>query len=304
MYEACGYPITIRGHWLRIARLGGEKFRFLEGDPAQVVAELRGSKERIDIFTFMEGALHTAPRFAYPVEWDNLAVLEVSTFDHWWRSQVDAKTRNMVRRAEKKGVETREVPFTEDLVRGIAKIYNETPFRQGKPFPHYGKSFSDIYREEATYLEESVFVGAFSNGVLIGFIKILFDASNTHGGLLNIASLVGERDKAPNNALLAHAVRVCAERRTRFLTYSNLVYGNKEEDTLAHFKKNNGFQRIDLPRYYVPLTFVGRTALQLGLHKSLLEIIPRPLIEGYRRIRNARHERMMKRTTSGNQLPA
>ena len=39
-----------------------------------------------------------------------------------------------MRRAEKRGVVVREVPFDDDLVRGIVEIYDETPIRQGGPY--------------------------------------------------------------------------------------------------------------------------------------------------------------------------
>ena len=91
---------------------------------------------------------------------------------------------------------------------------------------------------------------------------------------MNIVSMVKHRDKAPTNALIAHSVRACAERGIPYLIYQNFVYGNKAPDSLAKFKEVNGFQRINLPRYYVPMTAFGKLALRLGLHHKLADHLP------------------------------
>jgi hypothetical protein len=64
--------------------------------------------------------------------------------------------------------------------------------------------------------------------------------------------------------------------------YSNFSYGNKKTDSLAEFKEHNGFQRINLPRYYVPMTPKGRIALRLGLHRSLSAYIPESVMSAIR----------------------
>ncbi len=137
--KVCGKDIQVQGGLIRIARLKADGFEFLE-DPEAALDALRASGIRIDLFTFTQKLPHTSPKYGYAMEWDNVAALPVSTFDHWWTRQINDKTRNMVRRAEKKGVSVREVPFDDALVQGIYAIYNESPIRQGKQFWHYGKS--------------------------------------------------------------------------------------------------------------------------------------------------------------------
>src|SRR2546428_9025379 len=144
--RVCGKDIRIQGRLIRIARLAAEGYEFLEHPDAALDA-LRESGVRIDLFTFTQHLPDTSPKCGYPVEWDNVAAVPVATFDHWWTKQIDAKTRNMVRKAEKKGVEVREVPFDDTLVKGIAGLYNECPMRQGKPFWHYGKDLPTVRRE-------------------------------------------------------------------------------------------------------------------------------------------------------------
>jgi hypothetical protein len=219
--------------------------------------------------------------------------LSVSTFDHWWTKQVDTKTRNMVRKPEKKGVAIREVPFDDALVQGIWEVYNESPVRQGKPFAHFGKDVATVHREAGTFLEQSIFIGAFFEDRLIGFVKLLCDETRTQAGLLHIVSMMSHRDKAPTNGLLAHAVRACADRGIPYLVYSRFSEGNKERDSLMDFKENNGFKRVDLPRYFVPLTPWGKVALHLGLHKRWTDHVPEAVVSRLRQLRNARHNRKL-----------
>lgn len=283
--------IKISGRHLRIARLDADKFHFLEGDPEPVLEGLRNCGTRVDIFTFIQRLPETKPKFAYPMEIDNFAAIPITTFDSWWKEQLGFKARNKAKQAEKKGVIIREVPFSEDLTRGICEIYNECPIRQGRKFPHFGKDQQTVYKEAATYLDSSVFIGAFFEDQLIGFIKIVVDETGTQAGLMNIVALIGHRDKASVNALVAHAVRICASRGVSYLSYSNFSYGNKLRDSLSDFKERNGFQKMDVPRYYVPLTARGKIALRLGLHHRISERMPEPLAARLRGLREAWYNR-------------
>jgi hypothetical protein len=290
LIKSCGRDIRVQGRLLRIACLDADKYQFVD-DPEPVLDGLRKCGTRVDLFTFMQKLPETAPKFRYPMEPDNLAVLAVSTFDHWWTKQVDAKTRNMVRKAEKKGVVVREVAFDDALVKGIWEIYNETPVRQGKPNSHYGKDIRTVYAEEATFPESSVFIGAYFNDSLIGFARLVQDGTGTQAGMMNIVSMVCHRDKAPTNALVAHAVRCCADWGIPYLVYAGFTYGKKQQDTLADFKRNNGFQQIDLPRYYVPLTPLGSLAFRLGLHHKLADRLPEPVAAKLRDLRKSWYNR-------------
>jgi hypothetical protein len=283
----CGKDIKVTGRLVRVARLDADKYQFLETDPAETLDGLKKSGVRVDLFTFIQRLPDTAPKYAYPLEWDNFAAIHLTTFDDWWTKQLGFKARNKAKQAEKKGVTLCEVPFSEELVKGIWEIYNECPVRQGRRFPHFGKSLEAVYKEEATYLDSSVFIGAYAESKLIGFIKLVSEETGTQAGLMNIVSLISQRDKAPTNALVAQAVRSCASRGISYLVYSNFAYGTKLRDSLSDFKERNAFQKIDVPRYFVPLTPLGKAALQLGLHRRLSERIPEPLAERLRGLRKA-----------------
>jgi len=295
--RVCGEQIKVTGRLLRVARLDADKFQFFEGDPAELIEGLRRCGQRVDLFTFQQRLPESTPKYCYPMEMDNFAAIGLTTFDEWWMKQLGFKARNKAKQAEKKGVVLREVPFGDELVKGIHEIYNECPIRQGRKFPHYGKSLERVYKETATYLDCSVFLGAYSGDKLIGFIKMTIDSTGTQAGLMNIVSLISERDKAPTNALVAHAVKACAARGVRYLTYANFSYGKKLRDSLSDFKERNAFQRMEVPRYWVPLTAMGKAGLKMGLHHKLSERIPEPVAERFRRWREAWYNRRFQAAT-------
>jgi hypothetical protein len=125
-----------------------------------------------------------------------------------------------------------------------------------------------------TFLDSSVFIGAFDGDRLIGFIKLTIDDSHTQAGIMHILSLLEHRNKAPTNALVAQAVRTCADRGISHLVYAKFAYRKKPRSSLSDFKVRNGFGRVDLPRYYVPLTHWGSLAFKMGLHRSPLDLVP------------------------------
>jgi hypothetical protein len=279
-----GPVLRVDGRLIRIARLAGDGFQFPD-NPSRLVEYLSVCGKRLDLFTFTQRPFERQLELPYLAETENWAILPVSTFDHWWHDQINNKTRNMVRHAERKGVMVRTTPFDDDLVRGIWTIYNECPVRQGRPFSHYGRTMEDVRRISATFPQDSLFIGAFLDGGLIGFAKLVFDDRNTQAGLMHIVSMVQHRDKAPTNALIAHAVSLCAERGTPSLVYARLSYGNKKQDSVAAFKERNGFRSVGVIRCYVPLTPAGRVAFRLGLHRNPIDQLPEALTSWLRQAR-------------------
>jgi hypothetical protein len=283
---ACGKEIRVRGQLVRIGQLEADMYEYLD-DPVELLDGLRNSHPRIDIFTFLQRPSDAVPKYSYPMEWDNLAVLPISTFDNWWDNQLGFKGRNKAKQASKKGVVVREAPFDDAFASGIWEIYNETPVRQGRRFPHFGKTLEQVRRMSATFSDSSIFIGAFFEEKLIGFMKLTTDREGTQAGIMHIVSLIRHRDKAPTNALVAQAVQSCANRRISQLVYANFAYGKNERSSLSDFKERNGFKRVNVPRYYVPLTAIGWSALRLGLHRRLVDRLPGSWAAKYRDLRLA-----------------
>ena len=301
MLEINGKEFRIDRKLVRIGYLDGEGYQFLD-DPETELESLRSSRQGVDIFTFIQRLSDTAPKHSYPMEMGNMATIRVSTFDEWMTKQIGPKVRNMVRKSAKSGVEIREVPYDDAFVRGISAVYNESPIRQGMKFWHYGKDLETVRRINGTFMDRSIFIGAYFEGNLIGFIKMVTDKDRTQAGLMQVVSMIGQRDKAPQNALIAQAVRSCADRGIGYLWYANMSYGKKQRDGLADFKRYNGFQKIEVPRYYVPLTIAGRVALRFGLHRSMADWVPESVASTYRRVRKQWYERKFgepKRTEQG-----
>jgi hypothetical protein len=288
-----GKDIRVEGGLIRIARLDGDKYVFPD-DPEALFGSLRKCGTRIDLFTFLQRLPETSPKYSYPMEWDNLAVLRVSTFDDWWKHQIRSLPRNRARQAEKKGAVLREVPFDDALLRGICEIYNECPIRLGKRFPHYGMSLERAREYAGTFLDRSIWIGAFLGDQMIGFAKLVTDETRTQACMVHILGMVQHKDKAPTNALIAQAVRTCAQRGIPYLVYETFAYGNKRRDGLSDFKEHNGFQKVDVPRYYIPLTPIGSAAFRLGLHRQrLVDHLPAPVIAKLIGLRNAWYTRKL-----------
>jgi hypothetical protein len=234
---------------------------------------LRKLSERgMDIFTFIErkwSSQMTVPENSWVKEEDNIGLLAVKNYDEWFAA-VGKKTRNMVRKAEKGGVVTKTIEPNETLAEGIWKIYNETPIRQERAFPHYGlplETVKAILQSEP----ESTFIGAYLKDELVGFIQLVYGGSTAI--VQQILSLQKHSDKAINNALIAEAVKVCGDRKIEWLMYGRI--GN--HPSLDRFKENNGFAKFVFPRYYVPLTARGHFAVRLGLQRDFKDSLPNAL---------------------------
>lgn len=265
------HQISISGRLPRIARLRSEPYECLS-TPEDFIGTLKDDGLPADIFTFIQELGDSVAVHGYHRELESYAVVPVTTYDHWWKKQIDAKTRNMIRKAEKSGVELRVAEFDDSLVAGIVEIYNETPVRQGKRFWHFGKDFETIKRDHETFLERSRFIGAFHGNELIGFAKLV--RGRNVESLMQIISKVAHRDKAPTNALIAKAVQMCSDAKVPYLHYGVWSRGG-----LGLFKKSHAFVRHDVPRYFVPLNARGRLALKVNLHRRWTEIVPEKWIE-------------------------
>jgi hypothetical protein len=268
--------VTSRHGLVRVATIHDEEWT--QGKPiAEPEAFIRCLREMppADIFSFAEPLPVREPRYPFHFDWDNVAALRTAEFGDWWDS-LPQETRKNVRRSQRRGISVSSVVFCDELVHGISKIYNETPIRQGRKFWHYGKSFEQVKAANATYLDRSEFIGAFFDGELIGFIK--FVITNTVARVMQILSLDAHADKRPTNALLTKAVEICCKRSISYLVYGKYVYGRKEKSTVTEFKRRNGFERLDFPRYYVPLTRRGSLAIRCGLHRGIVQLLPETIV--------------------------
>ena len=289
-----GERMMIEGKLLRVARPHAwpqqEWFEDVE-NPETLIDELQKTKRRPDILTFWQRLPDTKPKFSYTMERDSIAALPIKSYSFWWEKQIERKARNKVRKAQKNGVIVKPATFDDRFVQGITSIFNETPIRQGRHYLHYGKDFETVKREFSRFLFREEIFGAYLGEELVGFI-MLADAGR-YAFLGQIISKIAHRDLAPTNALLAKAVERCAEKRFPYLVYANWL-----DDSLGDFKRSNGFQRFDLPRYFVALTRRGELALKLGLHRGWKEAIPKQIRRPLKKLRRGWYD-LRSRLTNG-----
>jgi hypothetical protein len=287
--------------WLRIAEVKDEAWLAQDAvpDPETCLARIRRANLGADLFTFAQKLPDTEPRYAYPMEWDNVAAIPTASFDAWWQGRLPQETRKNVRRAARRGVVVRDTQLDQALLRGIVDINNESPVRQGRRFWHYGKSPAAVERDYATLLEHSVYLGAYYQDELIGFIKLV--DMGAVAAVLQLLCKQAHSDKRPANALLARAVEMCCAQGRQYLIYGQYVYGAKFTSPLLEFKRRNGFEPIFLPRYYVPLTARGRMALALNLHHGYKSLVPDSLLALALRLRSAWYDRRFGRKASADQ---
>jgi hypothetical protein len=272
-----GQTYSVTGGLVRVMSLEDDWYEDVN-DPNSVIAALNSSDIRPDIFTFWQRLPETQPQYEYHTEWESVAVLSIKSFDYWWNKQIKDKTRNMVRKANKVGIEVRDGSYDDAFVQGMTNIFNETPVRQGRQFRHYGKDFETVKREFSRFLFREELIGAYYSGELVGFAMLA--NAGKYGVLGQIISKIKHRDKAINNALIAKVIEKCETKELRYLVYA---YWN--ENSLSDFKRHCGFERIKLPRYFVPLTLRGTLALKLGIHRNWKEAIPRQIKDPLKKLR-------------------
>ncbi len=257
--------IEIEGKFIRLARPAEEWYLDVD-QPEDWVGRIRG-KLPADIFTFWQRLPATSPRFNYPMEWESIAALPITTYDDWFKNKIDENARRAIRKSEKKGLILKRAGFDHSFIEGMTRVFNETPVRQGRRFPHYGKDHLTVEREFSRYLFREILVGAYYRGEVVGFVFLA--KAGQYAVLGQIISMLAHRDKFPNNALIAKAVSVCIEENIPYLVYS--LWGR---GSLAEFKRRNGFKEIKLPRYYIPLNPLGKLALFLRLHRKASALLP------------------------------
>lgn len=300
--EIDGRTVIVTGQWIKTAAIRDEEV--VAGEPvktpADFIAALTKGELKADVLTFFQRPPDIAPKFKHHFEWDNYAVVDTTHFEAWWE-KLPQEARKNTRRSAKRGVVVKAVPFDDALAQGIHKLCNESPVRQGRPFWHYGKDFAMVKREHATFLERSEFIGAYFQDELIGFIKMVY--VDRVAVILHILAFNSHYDKRPLNALLAKAVEICSRKGVRYFVYGKYIYGNKTDSSLVEFKRRNGFEQLNFPRYYIPLTLKGRIYVGLRLYRGAVGLLPEPVLKRLLQIRDWFNNRKEKAAAEKNDYP-
>src|SRR5688572_2531416 len=157
------YPsdFAVSGTILKVARVREELEYLYDVDPAVCIQQLRDVVPKADIFTFWQRLPCDAPAYTqFHYEWDNLAAIPISSYDEWYRTQIHQNTRNKIRKAQKSGIVVKEFSLTSQRAAEMADIFNETPYRQGRHFSHFGKTAAQVQAEWSSESDISTFIGA------------------------------------------------------------------------------------------------------------------------------------------------
>ncbi len=268
-----------RKSFLAVAKDAAEYHRDLT-PTAEFVRKLRA--RQVDVFTFIERTWISSIPNPNP-QWikteDNVGLLRVTSYEKWLKDIMKKTRHNMVRKAERLGIRTEIVTeVTPRFVQEVWRIYNETPIRQGRAFPHYGIKTETL--KQMLLTENCTLVAAYLQDELVGYMQM------SHGDntaiLSQILSLQKHWDKAVTNALIAKAVEICDRKKISWLLYGRMETAHPSLDS---FKRHNGFAKFTIPRYYIPLTQKGKIAIKLGLHREMKDALPKqikyPLIPLY-----------------------
>jgi len=245
-----------------------------EGDIIPTESFIEKLKERkVDMFTFIErkwcSEIPNPSKFWIRAE-DNIGLLHVTSYEEWLKGVVK-KTRNAVRKAEKAGIKTEVVEPDEKFAESVWKIYNETPIRQNRAFPHYGVTLEAVKQGILTS-QNCTYIGAYLQDELVGFAQMV--QGDNIAILSQLLSLQKHWDKAVNNALIAKVVEACENKNIKWLMYGRMETAHPSLDS---FKRHNGFFKFTLTRFYIPLTKRGRIAVKLGLHRDLKDALPKSI---------------------------
>ncbi|MGB5156742.1 MAG: hypothetical protein WBN77_04805 [Desulfobacterales bacterium] len=278
--------LVIRGRFIKKVQLKSEWDVDIK-EPEAFIKQIKNSKIKADIFTFMQRLPESRPKYNYQMIWDSRAAIPITTYDHWHKNQLHQNPRNKMRIAQKKGVIVKLCEFNDDLIEGITNIYNETPIRQNKRFPQYGIDFNATRKAHITYIDRAHFIGAYYNDEMIGFLKLV--STENYMRTMGILAKESHRDKAPMNLLVAKAVEICAKKGIPYFVYGKYNYGKGGSETFREFKHYLGFESIVLPRYYIPLNAWGSLIINLNLHLKLIDILPKKLLGVLLQMRNNWH---------------
>ena len=191
-------------------------------------------------------------------------ILDLSVgFEALWSDSFSPTNRNKVRKAEKRGIDVREEPPAE-LADTYYEIYAEASGKWGYAVPPYPRSlFQALFdsgdaelwlaREDGTPVAGSI--------LLRGSQDVLYWST---------AILPGKQQLAPNNALLAAAIRSACEREVAYLDFG----ASKGLPGLEKFKQSFGAQAREYTVVDVySRRYVAAARLQRG-HKRVRAIWP------------------------------
>lgn len=266
------------GGFIKTAKLKDEWYDAVE-NPESLIEELKIKNFKADILTFRQKLPEIEPKYDYYMEYEDLAAIPIESYDNWFQKQISYGERKAIRKANRKGVIVKVTEFTDELVNGIEEIFNETPIRQGRPYTHYGEDFDTVKHKLSPSLGRCDFIGAYYESELIGFIQLGY--AGTYAIPFGMVGKIAHRDKEPQTALIAKTIEICAEKGIPYLVYGSWLRGG-----IGDYKKRIGCIKVSVPRYYIPLSIKGKTAIYFRIHNGIWRILPEKTVDYLKSLRN------------------
>ena len=274
-----GNKLIATGKWLRTAKVRAEEMMEKElENPETYIEKLKSDANdalKADIFTFTQKLPATQPKHPYPMEWESVAAIHLTSFKQWWEG-LPQETRKNVRRSQKRGVTIGIKQFDDDLIQAIRQVNDESPLRQGMRNGYYGKGYEETKKLYGEFVGRCDFICAYFGDELIGFLHLVYRGDVA--AILNVTTKQSHFDKRPANALIAKMAELCEAKGISYISYGLYNYGNKRDHPLRTFKIRNGFKEILMPRFFVPLNRWGRLCMKAKLHRGRIGILPHSVI--------------------------
>ena len=115
-----GRSVVVTGKWLRVAAIHDDDwFEDELDDPESCIRRLKASHRdglKADLFTFAQKLPAGQPKYSYPMEWDSVAAIRLTSFTDWWEKSLPQEARKNTRRAAKRGVIVKTRELDDELI--------------------------------------------------------------------------------------------------------------------------------------------------------------------------------------------
>lgn len=236
-------------------------------------------------FRFPEYLVSQDQEISHAYHASNRSRLNLSDYAHWEKKQIKKDVREGLRRANREGVSVERVAYSNLVVEVASEVFNETPYRQGRRFWHYGKSHEQLRQELAPLSAVSQYFLARKGSEYVGFAQIVPLPHRGSARSVHVISKAQHVRSRVSSALIQSIVAYCCDTKLTSFVYGRHIYSGNENSNLRKFKERHGFRNYEYKNYYVPVAPLGHAYLAMGLYQGLREMVPKPAIEFAKSIR-------------------
>jgi len=130
-----GRTVLATGKWLRDSNRSGrgtDRKRICRRSEVVPLA-IEGIRTERRYFTFSQKVWDNTPKYSYPLEWDNWAVIPITTYADW-EKRAESSVRRAVRRAAKLGVVVKVAEFDDTFCKRDRQYQQRDSGKAGRTF--------------------------------------------------------------------------------------------------------------------------------------------------------------------------